>query len=179
MEIDKKLSIGSRVSGFTICHTPETNGKFKIYDYTGTIQSQRDDTRLGRINYIRLDVPIPRYFSDGWTLVHFANYDQPLTSLDADTPIDGDLICAETIADYTNLTPEEIIQVEKEGLFTEDEIEHMKKCVFKENSMIEAEMLSCDDLLAASEMYRSLRDNTFYRKQEEAAAVMGFTIKYI
>ena len=41
------------------------------------------------------------------------------------------------------------------------------------------EPVADDDLLLASEMLSGLRDNSFYRKQEEAAAELGFSIRYI
>ena len=43
----------------------------------------------------------------------------------------------------------------------------------------EFEEIDHRDIAAAVSMYDSLRDGTFYQKQEAAAASMGFTIKYI
>jgi hypothetical protein len=53
------------------------------------------------------------------------------------------------------------------------------KLTIQDLNALEAEFISDEELLHASEMLRSLRDNTFYRQQEEAAAELGFTIKYI
>lgn len=53
------------------------------------------------------------------------------------------------------------------------------KLILNDLKMLEAEFISDEELFHASEMLRSLRDNTFYRQQEIAAAELGFTIKYI
>jgi len=75
-----ELAPGVRVQGYAYLCTPTTNGLFLRHDFAGVIELV-DNSRpqIGRLYYIRLDVPIPRWFGDGWTHIHSARYNTPLS----------------------------------------------------------------------------------------------------
>lgn len=78
-EMIQELAPGMRVRGYAYLCTPKTDGLYQRHDFTGVIELV-DDSRpqIGRLYYIRLDAPIPRWFGDGWTHIHSARYHQPL-----------------------------------------------------------------------------------------------------
>lgn len=75
-----ELAPGVRVRGHVYLCTPTTEGRYQRHDFVGVIELV-DDSRpqIGRLCYIRLDVPIPRWFGDGRTHIHSARYNQPLS----------------------------------------------------------------------------------------------------
>ena len=79
-ELDPRFEPGVRVCGNVSVCGPNTNGLYLRHEFRGTIELV-DDSRpqIGRLYYIRLDVPIPRWYGDGWTHIHSARYHPPLS----------------------------------------------------------------------------------------------------
>lgn len=75
-----ELAPGMRVRGYAYLCTPKTDGLYQRHEFVGVIDLV-DDSRpqIGRLYYIRLDVPIARWFGDGWTHIHSARYNSPLS----------------------------------------------------------------------------------------------------
>jgi hypothetical protein len=68
------------VRGCAYLCTPQTNGLYQKHEFVGVIEFV-DDSRpqIGRLHYIRLDVPIARWFGDGSIHIHSARYNLPLS----------------------------------------------------------------------------------------------------
>lgn len=79
-EVDPQLTPGVRVRGCVSVCGPNTNGLYLPHEFSGTIEAV-DGSRpqIGLLFYIRLDVPIARWFGDGWTHIHSARYNPPLS----------------------------------------------------------------------------------------------------
>jgi hypothetical protein len=79
-EVDPQLTPGVRVRGCVSVCGPNTNGLYLPHEFSGTIEAV-DGSRpqIGLLFYIRLDVPIARWFGDGWTHIHSARYNSPLS----------------------------------------------------------------------------------------------------